>query len=92
MFQKICCNSSEGPGQIEIVAVQVRDNISRRSSQTLVNGVRLSSVFFANPVNKLILILSDYVNTSVRATAVHDNQFDRLVVLVQNGQNCLFEI
>src|SRR5262249_21517100 len=78
--------------KIIIIAVQVGDDVARRSPQAFVDSVRLAAILLAHPVCKAILKFPDDVNAPIRASAVDYDVFEIRVALTKYRRNRLFQI
>src|SRR6185295_4119587 len=91
MVEEIICYRDESVGQIKVVAIEVGHNLAGRMVQALGQCVRLPAIFFTDAVSQLVCVFANYFQNAVGASAVDDNTFQRLVVLLENGKNRLFK-
>src|SRR6516225_146140 len=76
--------SIQGTFQVVIVAVEVRDDITSGSPETLVDGVRLAAIFLAYPVGQPALVFPNNFDTPICAAAVDDDVFQIRIILIEN--------
>ncbi len=91
MFAEIIYYGRESPGQIKIVAIEVGHYLTGGALQALVQSMCLSAIFFAHPESKLVFVFANYLQTAVRAAAIDDDKFQRLVVLLEHGKDSLLQ-
>ena len=74
MFVEIINHRREGARQVNIVAVEISHYIASDLFNTLVESMRLPPIFFAHPIGKLAFIFANYVDASVAAPAIDDDE------------------
>jgi len=52
--------------QIGVVGIQIREDVPRRTLETLANGISSSLIFFTDPVRELWLVPADHLDTLIR--------------------------
>src|ERR1044071_4266009 len=88
---KVTHHGVECAGQINIVAVDERENVAGGFFEPFIDRVYLSTIFFTYPVSQLVLVAANDRNTLISAAAVDDDVFERLITLIQYRQNRLFQ-
>lgn len=91
MVAEIIYYGGESPWQIKIVAIEVGHYLTGGALQTLVQGMCLSAIFFTHPESNLVFVFANYLKTAVRASAIDDDKFQRLVVLLEHGKDSLLQ-
>src|SRR5204863_7752627 len=74
-----------------VVRVEPAEVLATGAREALVERVRLSTVGFARPPREAILVPPDDLYASVRRAAVHHDELDRLVVLLQHRADRLLQ-
>src|ERR1051325_11550377 len=88
---EMLCDGGERSRQIEIVAVDKPEDVARRSLDAFVDGVHLTAIFLAYPVSQSIFVSTNDVKCFIGAAAVDNDIFKVWIVLIENGQNRLFQ-
>src|SRR4029079_8545768 len=88
---KVTHHCVECAGQINIVAVDERENVARGFFETFVDRVYLSTIFFTYPISQLVLVAANDRNTLISAAAIDDDVFEWLITLIQYRQDGLFQ-
>ena len=77
--------------QVNIVAVDESENVSSRFFESLVDRMHLPAIFFTHPVSKTVFVATNNRNAFVSAAAVDHDVLERLVSLLEHGQDRLFQ-
>src|ERR1700741_713829 len=88
---KVTHHCVECAGQINIVAVDERENVARGFFETFVDRVYLPAIFFTYPVSQLVLVAANDRDTLISASSVDDDVLERLITLIQYRQDRLFQ-
>src|SRR6266700_702574 len=81
-------NLLESAREIVVVAVDEGDDVARRTSQALVDGLGLAPVGLAHPPGEIILVTPNDLDGPIRGSPVHHEVFQLLVALVEHGRAC----
>ena len=82
---------AEGARQIDVVGVEPAQKVTGGSSEALLQSVILSLIWLANPVGQVGLVPTDDLYAAVGGAAINDDVLQVWVLLVENGQDSLFE-
>src|SRR5215218_9195278 len=81
----------EGSGQLYVVAVDERENVAGGSLKALVDRVYLAAILFTFPIGEFVFVAANDRNAFVGAAAVDDDVLERLITLIQDGEDRLFQ-
>src|SRR5258707_6240850 len=90
MIAKVLRRRRERSRQIQIVAIQKTENITRRLRNPFVDCMDLATIFFAHPVGQMLFIALDDFDSFIRAATVDDDVFEIRILLIEYRQNRLF--
>jgi len=91
ILSEVIYNGVECAGKINVVAVDERNDVSRRFRESLVDCVDLPAIFFSFSMRQSMLVFPNDRNAFICAAAVDNDVFERLVALIENGQDRLFQ-
>ena len=77
---------------VDIIAVETCMNVTVRSGESFAQRMALASVLFAHPPSEMFFVLSDNLDTLIRAPAVNNDVLQVGITLQQNRANGLFEV
>src|ERR1051325_5467405 len=89
---EMLCDRGERSRQIEIVAVNKREDLAGGSLDAFVDGVHLTAIFFAHPESQSIFVSTNDRNRFIRTTAVDDDVFEVWIILIQDGSNSFLQV
>ena len=84
--------AGEGVGGVEVVAIDVGVDVAGGAGETLVEGVGLAVVLFADPIGEMLLVFFDDVDAAVGAATVDEDVFEVGVALAEDGVDGLLEV
>ena len=92
VLAEITHHRCKGTRQIEIITIEISYDVTRGLGQSLVECMRLTAILFAHPKSEPAFVFANHFDAAVSAATIDDDEFQRIVFLLQDRKYCLFQV